>query len=72
MKKTTDEKEVRVPEQGEKDVQKESKEYNEQIPIQHPHGEDGEHNEVTPTEHPHDLKTSVDNNPTARRKRRTL
>jgi hypothetical protein len=61
MKKTTDEKEVSPsPTQGEKDVQKQSTEYNEQVPLAHPHGEDGEQKELIPAEHPHGTKTAVD------------
>jgi hypothetical protein len=61
MKKSTDEKEVSPsPTQGEKNVQRQSTEYNEQVPLAHPHGEDGAHKELIPVEHPHGLKTTVD------------
>ncbi|MEO8086791.1 MAG: hypothetical protein ABI763_08230 [Bacteroidota bacterium] len=48
------------PTQGEKDVQKESTEREEQIPLKHPQGESGENNEQTSREHPHGIDTSVD------------
>jgi hypothetical protein len=49
-----------APEQSEKNVQKHSTEYKEQIPFEHPHGESAENNEHIPLKHPHDVITTVD------------
>ena len=47
------------PLQGEKDVQKNSTEFNEQTPFKHPHGEAGEKDRQAPREHPHEFTTPV-------------
>jgi hypothetical protein len=47
------------PLQGEKEVQKNSTEFNEQTPFKRPHGDTGEKDRQTPREHPHEFTTPV-------------
>lgn len=47
------------PTQGEKDVQKQSTEYNEQVPRKHLHGETEENDDRAARKHPHGFKTPV-------------
>ena len=48
------------PTEGEKDVQKQSKEAHELVPQKHPHGDKGENHEHIPRKHPHKIDTCVD------------
>jgi hypothetical protein len=54
--------EKRIPQhplKGEKDVQKQSTEFKEQVPFKHPHGAPSEDDKQTPLEHPHQTTTPV-------------
>jgi len=54
----------------EKNVQKQSTEYQEQIPLKHPHGEKRSPDERVPSEHPHTITTVVDGNTEKKAKRK--
>ncbi|MEO6305240.1 MAG: hypothetical protein ABIP51_18920 [Bacteroidia bacterium] len=54
--------ELSPSEDQEKDVQEQSTEYKEQIPVKHPHGKKKSPDEQTPDEHPHTFTTAVDSN----------
>jgi len=51
---------IKAPNHGEKDVQKQKKEQQEQTPRKHSHGNKEENNEQTPLEHPHGIDITVD------------
>ena len=71
-------KEIKIipsPTEGEKDIQKKSSEFNEQVPRKHPHGETGENDKQPFQEHLHGFITPVDTekkNQVKRRRKRIL